>query len=549
MSGHAREVMEYDVVIVGAGPSGLATAIRLKQLAAEAGSELSVCVIEKGSEVGAHLLSGAILERRALDELIPDAEAKGAPLGTPVAGERFLFLTGKAAWPLYTPPSLSNKGNRVISLGDLARWLGKQAEDLGVEIYPGFAAAEVLYDAAGTVVGVATGDMGLGADGKPLPNHAPGVELRARQTVFAEGCRGSLSKTLAQRFNLRNGVDVQTYGLGIKELWEIDPTRARPGHVTHSIGWPLGCHTYGGGWLYHFGKNLVSVGLVTGLDYDNPHLDPFEEFQRYKSHTAIRASLEGGRRIAFGARTISEGGFQSIPSLTFPGGLLVGDAAGFVNLPKIKGIHTAMKSGIVAAEALFAYFAQGADARAVYAYPKKLERSWLWDELHRVRNIRPVFRYGLLPAVAYSGLEMMILRGREPWTFHHHHPDHARLKKASEAKPIAYPKPDGRLTFDRMSSVHLASTAHDEAQPAHLKLKDPNATIRVNLALYESPETRFCPAGVFEILRDADGTNPRLQLNPANCVHCKTCDIKDPTQNIVWTVPEGGSGPNYPGGM
>ncbi|PWC31867.1 electron transfer flavoprotein-ubiquinone oxidoreductase [Azospirillum sp. TSO22-1] len=546
MEREPREVMEYDVLVVGAGPSGLSAAIRLKQLANESGKELSVCVIEKGSEVGAHLLSGAVFEPHALDELIPDWRDKGAPLNTPAKEDRFLFLTETKAFRLPTPPQMHNTGNFIISLGNLGRWLGQQAEELGVEIYAGFAGSEVLYDDSGAVKGVATGDMGIGKDGQPTGNYTPGVELHARQTIFAEGCRGSLTKTLMARFNLRDGVDPQTYGIGIKELWEIDPAKANPGLIEHTIGWPMTRKTYGGSFLYHLADNLVSVGFVIGLDYDNPHLSPFEEFQRYKTHPAIRPTFEGGRRIAYGARALSEGGFQSIPKLTFPGGLLVGDTAGFLNVPKIKGNHTAMKSGIVAAEAVFEHLTNGSNDREVPEYPARLKQSWVWDELHKVRNIRPGFQKGLWAGLANAAYETAT-GGKSPWTLHHKHPDHATLKKASEAQPIAYPKPDGKVSFDRLSSVYLSNTNHEEDQPAHLTLKDSETPIRVNLALYDAPETRYCPAGVYEIVRNEDGTNPRLQINAQNCVHCKTCDIKDPTQNINWVVPEGGGGPNYPG--
>ncbi|WP_029009999.1 electron transfer flavoprotein-ubiquinone oxidoreductase [Azospirillum halopraeferens] len=541
-----REVMEYDVVIVGAGPSGLSAAIRLKQRAAEAGSELSVCVIEKGSEVGAHLLSGAVFEPRALDELFPDWKDRGAPLHTPAREDRFLFLTESRATRLPTPPQMHNHGNYIISLGNLGKWLAEQAEALGVEIYAGFAGAEVLFDDTGAVRGVATGDMGIGKDGRPTDAYTPGVELHARQTIFAEGCRGSLTKGLMQTFHLRDGVDPQTYGIGIKEVWEIDPAKSQPGLIVHTIGWPMDPKTYGGSFLYHLDNNLVSVGFVIGLDYRNPNLSPFEEFQRYKTHPAIRTTFEGGRRIAYGARALSEGGFQSIPKLTFPGGLLVGDAAGFLNVPKIKGNHTAMKSGMLAAEAVFDHLTSGTADREVTDYPDRLKRSWVWSELHAVRNIRPGFQKGLWAGLANAAFETA-MKGRSPWTLHHRHADHATLLKAGEAPKIDYPKPDGKISFDRLSSVYLSNTNHEEHQPAHLRLKDPETPIRVNLALYDAPETRYCPAGVYEIVRNEDGTNPRLQINAQNCVHCKTCDIKDPTQNIEWVVPEGGGGPNYPG--
>ena len=537
-----RDTMAYDVVIVGAGPSGLSCAIRLKQLATEQGRDLSVCVLEKGSEVGAHILSGAVMETRALDQLIPDWQKRGAPLRTPVTEDQFLLLGAKRAWRLPTPPHMRNHGNYIASLGEVCRWLAAEAEGLGVEIYPGFAAAEILEDDQGRVVGVATGDMGLLKDGSPGPRHQRGMALMARQTVFAEGCRGSLTRRLMERFGLNRDSSPQTYGLGLKEIWEIDPARHVAGRVVHTVGWPLDNATYGGSWLYHLADNQVSVGFVVGLDYRNPYLSPFEEFQRFKTHPAIRPLFEGGRRIAYGARALSEGGWQSIPRLTFPGGLLVGDTAGFLNVPKIKGSHTALKSGMVAAEALAAHLAAG-DGPECEDYPRRLRESWVWDELYQVRNIRPGFHWGLWGGLVHAAVDTWLLRGRAPWTLRHR-PDHAQLRPAAACAPIDYPKPDGRLTFDRLSSVFLTNTAHEEDQPTHLTLRDPEVAIRINLKVYDAPETRYCPAGVYEIVREATG--PRLQINGQNCIHCKTCDIKDPTQNIRWVVPEGGSGPNYP---
>jgi electron-transferring-flavoprotein dehydrogenase len=536
-----RERMEYDVVVVGAGPSGLAAAIRLKQLAAAAGEELAVCVIEKGSEVGAHILSGAVFEPRALDELFPDWRERGAPLNTPAVDDRFLYLTKHHALRLPTPPQMHNHGNYIISLGNLCRWLAAQAEELGVEIYPGFAAAEVLYGEGGRVRGVATGDMGIGKDGEHTARYTPGVELIARETLFAEGCRGSLTKRLSEEFRLREECGPQTYAIGIKELWEVEEDRHRPGLVVHTIGWPLDGATYGGSFLYHLEERQVSVGFVIGLDYQNPYLSPFEEFQRFKTHPAIRDTFAGGRRIAYGARALNEGGFQAIPRLDFPGGALIGCAAGFLNVPKIKGSHTAMKSGMVAAEAVFARLHGDAGATVSAA----LRQSWVWDELYRVRNIRPSFRRGLWGGLLYSALDTYLLRGRAPWTLRNH-ADHTTLIPASQAPRIDYPRPDGKLTFDRLSSVFISNTNHEEDQPPHLQLRDPAKAIDINYRLYDAPEQRYCPAGVYEIVDDAATGAKRLQINAQNCVHCKTCDIKDPQQNIDWVVPEGGGGPNYP---
>ena len=540
-----RESMEFDVVVVGAGPSGLASAIRLRQLAAEKGKEISVCVIEKGSEVGAHILSGAVLEPKALAELFPDWQGRGAPLNTPVESDQFLLLGKSRAIRLPTPPQMNNHGNYIVSLGNVCRWLAEQAEAMGVEIYPGFAAAEVLYAEDGSVRGVATGDMGIGKDGEQTANYQSGFELHAKQTIFAEGCHGSLTKTLFEKFDLRDNADVQTYGIGIKELWEVKPENHKPGHVTHTIGWPMDSGTYGGSFLYHLEENQVAVGFVIGLDYTNPHLSPFDEFQRFKTHPRIRPTFEGGRRIAYGARAINEGGFQSIPKLTFPGGLLIGCTAGFLNVPKIKGSHTAMKSGMLAAETVFDVVTGDGEVADTSAYEAAIKASWIWDELYRVRNIRPSFKWGMWAGLLYSAIDTYIFRGRAPWTFKHH-ADHTTLKKAADAPKIDYPAPDGEVSFDKLSSVFISNTNHEENQPAHLTLKDQTVPISVNLAEYDAPEQRYCPAGVYEIVAEDDGSNPQLQINAQNCVHCKTCDIKDPTQNINWVVPEGAGGPNYP---
>ena len=540
-----RESMEFDVVIVGAGPSGLASAIRLRQLADEKGREISVCVIEKGSEVGAHILSGAVIEPRALNELLPDWKERGAPLNTPVTEDHFLLLGKSRATRLPTPPPMKNHGNYIVSLGNFCRWLGEQAEAAGVEIYPGFAAAEVLYEENGKVKGVATGDMGIGKNGEQMANYQPGFELHAKQTIFAEGCHGSLTKTLFEKYNLRDGVGPQTYGIGIKELWEIDPDKHHPGSVVHTIGWPLDTGTYGGSFLYHLEDNQVSVGFVIGLDYTNPHLSPFDEFQRFKTHPKVRPTFEGGRRIAYGARAINEGGYQSVPKLSFPGGVLIGCTAGFLNVPKIKGSHMAMKSGMLAAEAVFNALTGEAEQAEASSYEAAIKKSWIWEELRRVRNIRPSFKWGMWGGLVYSAIDTYLLRGRAPWTMKHHD-DHKALKKAADAPKIEYPKPDGEVSFDRLSSVFISNTNHEENQPAHLTLEDENVPISVNLAEYDAPEQRYCPAGVYEIVAEDDGSNPKLQINAQNCVHCKTCDIKDPSQNINWVVPEGGGGPNYP---
>jgi len=543
MARMSRESMQYDALVVGGGPAGLAAAIRLKQLS----SELSVCVIEKGSEIGAHVLSGAVMDPRALDELVPDHKAKGAPLGVPVSEDRFLFLTQTGAFRtpnFLLPACFKNHGNCVVSLGNVTRWLGQQAEGLGVEIFAGFAGAEVLYDDQGAVRGVATGDMGVNRKGEKTDAYQPGVELLAKYTFFAEGCRGHLGLQLEKKFELRAGVDPQVYGLGLKELWEVRPGQHRPGLVVHTAGWPLDARTYGGSFLYHFENNLVAVGFVVGLGYRNPYLSPYEEFQRYKTHPAIRGTFAGGKRVAYGARAIAAGGLQSLPKLVFPGGCLIGDDAGFLNASRIKGSHAAIKSGMLAAEAAHEALAAGRARDELAAYPEAFRRSWLFDELHRARNFKPWMSKGLLTGTLMVGIDQVLFGGKAPWTLRHAHADHETLANRTEVQPVVYPKPDGKLTFDRLTSVSFSNTNHAEDQPVHLTLKDASVPVNVNLALYDAPEQRYCPAGVYEIVRDAD--EPRLQINAQNCVHCKTCDIKDPTQNIVWVVPEGGGGPNYP---
>jgi electron-transferring-flavoprotein dehydrogenase len=537
-----RESMSYDVVIIGAGPSGLACAIRLKQLAAEKGATLSVCVLEKGSTVGAHLISGAAFEPRALNELIPDWKERGAPLNVPIKKDKFLLLTKNKAFRLPTPPQMKNHGNYIISLGNLGRWLAQQAEALGVEIYPGFAAAEVLYDENGAVKGVATNDMGIGKNGERTAQYQPGLELHARQAVFAEGCHGSLTKQLIQKFDLRRNSSPQTYALGVKEIWEVVPEKHEEGTVVHSVGWPLGSRTYGGSFIYHAENRQVYIGYITALDYENTYLSPFQEMQRFKLHPEVRKILEGGRRISYGARTIVEGGLQSLPKLTFPGGVLVGDTAGFLNVPKIKGNHAAMKSGMVAAESLYDLLADNtATGQECIAYSENFKKSWLYKELYKSRNIRPGFHKGLWPGLVHAGFQTFG-GWRLPYTLRNH-ADHKCLKKAAECTPIKYPKPDGVLTFDILSSVHISNTMHEENQPVHLRLKDPSIPIAKNLPLYDEPAQRYCPAAVYEVV-EKNGEK-HFVINAQNCVHCKTCDIKDPSQNIIWTVPQGGGGPNY----
>jgi electron-transferring-flavoprotein dehydrogenase len=542
-----RESMTYDVVVVGAGPSGLATAIHLRQLAASSGKEFTVCVVEKGSEVGAHILSGAVIDPIGLTELLPNWKQDGAPLNQPVTEDRFLFLSKDGAtrvpdWML--PACFKNHGYYIASLGNVCRWLGTQAEAAGVEIYPGFAAAQILFTEDGRVRGVATGDMGIGKSGEKTERYQPGIELHAKYTIFAEGCRGHLGRQLEARYKLREGRGPQVYGIGLKELWEVKPDKHVPGLVVHTAGWPLENDTYGGSFLYHLEGNQVAVGLVVGLGYENPYLHPFEEFQRYKTHPAIRGFFEGGRRISYGARAISAGGLQSLPKLTFPGGALVGDDAGFLNASRIKGSHAAIKSGMLAAQAAFAALSEGREADELAAYPASFEKSWLHDELHRARNFKPWMSKGLYLGALMVGIDQVVFGGRAPWTLAHPKADHEALKPKDRFTPIEYPKPDGVLTFDRLSSVFVSNTNHEEDQPAHLTLKDPAIPVAVNLAVYAGPETRYCPAGVYEFV--TEGAATRLLINAQNCVHCKTCDIKDPTQNIVWVVPEGGGGPNYP---
>lgn len=528
-----EEKLEYDIVIVGAGPAGLGCGIRLKQL----DPSLTVCILEKGAAVGSHILSGAVIEPRALDELFSDWKARGAPLTIPVIKDQFLFLTSSRAFSLPTPPQMHNKGNYVGSLEALCQWLAKEAEGLGVEIYSSFPVAQCLFDEKDHVIGIQTGPQGLDREGKPTAQFQEGVKIYGKRTLLAEGCRGSLTQQLIKKYQLDKNSDPQTYGMGLKEIWEIDPKKSKPGLVIHTIGWPLSHHTYGGSFLYHMNNNQVSIGFVVGLDYDNPFLSPFEEFQRFKTHPSIRSLLQGGKCLSYGARALNEGGYQSIPKVDFPGGSLIGCAAGFLNVAKIKGSHTALKSGMVAAEALYDHLRKGEP----YTYQERLEKSWIYKELYKVRNIRPGFQKGLLLGLLNAVFET-ISQGKSPWTLKNHK-DYKQLKPASHFSEISYPKPDGVLTFDRLSSLYLSNISHDENQPNHLYLKDPQKAISINLKIYDFPEGRYCPAQVYELVNEPKG--PTLQINAQNCIHCKVCDIKDPSQNITWTPPEGGSGPHY----
>ncbi len=536
-----HEIMEYDVIIVGAGPAGLSAAIKIKQLSKEQNKELTVCILEKGAQIGAHILSGAVLEPRSLKALLPQTWQE-APLDSAVNKDLFYWLSPKKAYCLPTPLPMKNDGNYIISLSELCQFLAAEAEHLGCEIYTGFPASQILYNTVNEVIGVATGEVGIDREGNKTAHYQPGMHLHARQTLFAEGCRGQLSQSLMRHFHLRDNVQPQTYGLGIKEIWKIPPQNHQQGTVIHTIGWPLDFRTYGGSFIYHLSNHRVAIGLVVGLDYKNPWLSPFEEFQRFKTHPFIAQILNKGERLNYGARALNEGGWQAIPKLSFPGGVLIGDAAGFLNVPKIKGIHTAMESGMLAAEACFDFLQKASSSKELVAYTEKIKKSWVMEELYKARNIRPGFRYGLLLGLANAAFETYITRGKVPWTMNHY-PDNLGLKFANSALKINYPKPDGLLSFDRLSSVYLSNTYHEENQPNHLKLRNPNLAIEINYRQYASPETRYCPAAVYEIVEKE--TQPRLQINAQNCIHCKSCDIKDPRQNIIWTAPEGGGGPNY----
>ena len=540
--------MNYDLLIVGAGPSGLAAAIKFKKMCIENNKDYSVCIVEKGSEVGAHILSGAILQPTAMDELFDDwRDNAECPVKVEVKKESIKFMTNNKSFNIpnfLIPPVMHNKGNFIISLGSLCKWLGNEAEKLGVEIYPGFAASDIVVD-NGILKGIVTGDLGVDIQGNPGQNYQAGIEINSKFTLFAEGCRGHLGKKLMSQFDLRRKAQHQTYGIGLKELWEVKPENSKPGNVMHSIGWPLDQETYGGSFLYHLDKNLVSLGFVIGLDYKNPYLSPYEEFQRFKIHPSIKPLLDDGRRVSYGARALNEGGWQSLPKLSFPGGSLIGCEAGTLNTPKIKGTHTAMKSGIVASENVFRKLEQNLEGIELEDFQSEFNNSWAGKELKAARNVRPSFKYGLKLGTILTGIDQIILRGKAPWTLKHGEPDHCSLQEKTKAKKIDYPKPDGKITFDRLTNVSFSSTYHEENQPVHLKISDEKIPIDTNLALYDSPEQRYCPAGVYEIVND-EGLD-RLQINAQNCIHCKTCDIKDPSQNINWITPEGGGGPNYTG--
>jgi electron-transferring-flavoprotein dehydrogenase len=538
----SRDSMEFDIVIVGAGPAGLSAAIRLAQLFKKEAQEITIAVIEKSKTLGGHIISGAVLEPRALNELLPNWQIKTIPLLTPAKKDQFFYLTETSSFRLPTPPMMQNSGNYIISLSKFCQFLAEEAESLGVNIFPGFAASDIIYE-NNKVCGIITGDKGVDKNNHPKNQFQPGIEIRAKQTLIAEGCRGSLAKSLIAHYQLDNESDPQTYGLGIKEVWEIPEALHESGSIIHTIGWPLDSHTYGGSFIYHFSHNLISLGLVVGLDYTNPYLNPYEEFQRFKLHPFIYSLLKKGKRIAYGARAVIEGGLQSLPKLTFPGGMLLGDSVGFLNVPKMKGIHNSMKSGMIAAESIVELLKLKTESEC-YLYTKQIKKSWIYQELHQARNIRPAFRFGLFFGLAYSAIDAYLFRGHAPWTLHHRQPDYATLTKANQSQQISYPKHDNVVSFDLMSSVYLTNSEYNENQPCHLKLKKASTPIDINLREYAAPEQRYCPAGVYEIQNDIN-RQPYLQINAANCIHCKACDIKDPTQNIVWTTPEGGSGPQY----